>query len=252
VTGFADGAQLMRASYDVVRRRPGLLSYPVVSTLCLALTAGFWIYQGWWLHLVGGPPVLIVPIAALAIYTLVFIGIFFNVALAGAADTALNGEEPTFGDGIELAWARLGSIAAWAAYSTFVSALLGMVEGIKGLRWVGKAAEVAWNFATLFVIPLIAIEGAEAGDARRRSFQLARADWQAESSGLTALRAAIFVPALLFALDGKLLFGGHAHSGPAKLLLGVLFVLGCGVLVFASVVRQVFAVELYRSTGAAA
>jgi hypothetical protein len=38
---------------------------------------------------------------------------------------------------------------------------------------VGKAAEVAWSFATVFVVPLIALEGLDSTSARRRSFQLA-------------------------------------------------------------------------------
>src|SRR5919204_1872246 len=105
--------------------------------------------------------------------------------------------------GLEIAWTHLGPIAGWAAYSACVSVALGAIESVKQLRWVGKAAEVAWGFATLFVVPLIALEGADAGEARRRSFALSRAKWRAESGGLGALQLAIFVPALLFALDAK-------------------------------------------------
>ncbi|MDP9307763.1 MAG: hypothetical protein M3P15_05590 [Actinomycetota bacterium] len=58
------------------------------------------------------------------------------------------------------------------------------------------------------------------------------------------------MPGILFYLDGKLLFEGHVHSPGAKALLG--FVLLCGFALWAAagVVREVFAVELYRvSTG---
>ena len=75
-------------------------------------------------------------------------------------------------------------------------------------------------------------------------------NWRTETGGLGALRAAFLVPGLLFYLDAKLLFEGHVHSPGAKALLG--FVLLCGFALSAavSVVRQVFAVELYRvSTG---
>ena len=54
--------------------------------------------------------------------------------------------------------------------------VIGFVSGIKGLRWIGKAAEVAWNFATFFVVPLIAIEGLNAEAARKRSFEFAKGD----------------------------------------------------------------------------
>jgi len=56
----------------------------------------------------------------------------------------------------------------------------------------------------------------------------------------------------LFYLDGKLLFEGHVHSPSAKVLLGFLLLCGVAVSVVAGVVRQVFAVELYRAYPVAA
>lgn len=108
-----------------------------------------------------------------------------------------------------------------------------------------KGGEIAWSFATFFVVPLIALEGLDSAEARRRSFQLARANWTAETGALGALRAALLLPGLLFALDAKLLFSGHVHSPGAQALLG--FVLLCGFALGAAVgvVRQVFAVSLY-------
>jgi uncharacterized protein DUF6159 len=244
---FGTGAQLMRASLDLVRRDPELLWFPVISTACLAVTAGFWLFEGAWLYSVSGPALLFVPIVVLGLYSLAFVGIFFNVALAGSAAEAVDGGEPSLGDGFEIAWTRLAAIAKWAAYSVSVSLLLGFVESIKGARWIGKAAQVAWNFATIFVVPLIALEGLGASDARRRSFELARENWRTESGGLGALRLALLVPGLLFYLDGKLLFGGHVHSLAAKGLLGVVLLCGVATTVAASVVRQVFAVSLYRT-----
>jgi hypothetical protein len=248
--GFGGGARLMRSSFELVRSDPGLLWFPVVSTGCLVLSALFWIFEGAWLYAVGGPWFLYLPLVALALYSLAFIGVFFNVALAGAAARSLAGESARVGDGFAIAWSRVGGIAGWAAYSIFVSFLLGAVESIKGLRWLGKAAEVAWSFATIFVVPLIAFEGLGSGDARRRSFELAKQSWRLETGGLGALRAVLVVPGLLFYLAGKLLFGGHVHSPGAKLLLAFVLLCGVAVGVVAGVVRQVFAVELYRAATA--
>src|SRR6266566_2208292 len=179
--------------------------------------------------------------------SLTFIGIFFNVALAGAAARALDGESAGVGDGLSVGWARLSGIAGWAAFSLFVSFVIAFVKSIKGLRWLGAAAQIAWGFATIFVVPLIAFEGLDSGDARRRSFDLARANWQSESGGLGALRAVLLVPGFLFYLDAKLLFEGHVHSPSAKVVLGFVLLCGFAVTVAAGVVRQVFAVELYRA-----
>jgi len=242
----------MRASLDVVRANPALLWFPLASTLCLLLVTLFWIFEGAWLYAVSGPWVLFVPLVLVGVYSLTFVGIFFNVALAGAADGALGGRKLSFEEAFSLAWSRIGPIAGWAAWSLTVSLAIALVESFKGLKWVGRAAQVAWSFATFFVIPLIAVEGIPAGEARRQSMSLAKAEWQEEAGGLGALRLALLVPGLLFYLDARLLFSGHAHSPAAKamLVLGLLcgFALSMGV----STIRQVFAVSLYRRSPAGA
>jgi Family of unknown function (DUF6159) len=248
--GLRDGAQLMRSSWELVRHDRALFWFPVASTFCFLGTAAFWVYEGTWLYSVRGPWLFFVPLVLVGLYSLAFVGIFFNVALAGATDDVLDGGEASFDAGLHVAWSRLGCIAGWALYSISVQVALGAVESIKGLRWVGKAAEVAWSFATFFVVPLIALEGVGAGDARRRSFQLARDNWRAESGGLAALRAALFLPGLLFYGAYKLLSGGHVHSRGGQVLLGLVLVVGVVVGVVASVVRQVFAVSLYRESAA--
>ncbi len=247
---ISSGARLMRTSFDIVRRNRTLLWFPVISTGCLALTAGFWIVQGAYLYAVRGPALLFVPLVVAGLYSLAFVGVFFSVALAGAAAEAINGGESSFSDGVNIAWTRLGGIAGWAAYSIFVALVLGFVKSVRGLRWLGTAAEVAWSFATIFVVPLIALEDLDATRARQRSFQLAKENWRAESGGLVALRATLFLPGLLFCLEGKLLFSGHVHSFSGKALLGAVLVCGFGVAVAASVIRQVFAVSLYRGATA--
>lgn len=244
--GFSDGARLMRASFATVRRDPTLLWFPVISTGCLALTAGFWIFEGAWLYAVRGPSLFFVPLVVAGLYSLTFVGVFFSVALAAATAETIAGGEPSFSDGVDVAWTRLSGIARWAGYSIFVMLALGLLKSIKGLRWAGTAAEIAWSFATIFVVPLIAVEGLDAESARRRSFQLAKENWRAESGGLGALRATLLLPGLLFYLVAKLLFSGHVHYFAGKALLGAVLLCGFGVAVAVSVVRQVFAVTLYR------
>jgi hypothetical protein len=244
--GITDGARMMRASYEVVRREPALLWFPVISTVCLALTAGYWILEGAWLNHVTGRSLYFVPLVIAALYSLTFVGVFFSVALAGAAADVLDGGEPSLRSGINIAWNRLGGIAGWAGYSVFVSIVLGFVKSIKGLRWLGTAAQIAWSFATIFVVPLIALEGLDSGTARQQSFHLARENWRGESGGLGALRAVLVVPGVLFYVDAQLL-KGNVHSLAGKALLVAGLVCGIALAVAAGVVRQVFAVSLYRA-----
>lgn len=238
------GAQLMRTSLDLVRTNRALLWFPVVSTFCFVITTGFWIMQGAWLYWLDGSPLLFVPLVAVGLYSLTFIGVFFNVALVGAADAVLDGKEASFGAGLSVALSRLGNIARWAAYSLFVSVALGFMRRIN--RWLGATAEIAWNFATFFVVPAIALEGLDAGDARRQSFQLARKNWQAESGGLGALRVVLFVPALVFGYAAQMLDHGSIHSPTGRVLLGIFVLLGFALFTAAGTIRQVFATWLYR------
>jgi hypothetical protein len=245
--GISGGARLMRASFHVVRSDPAFLWFPVISTVCLAVTAGFWIFEGAWLYAVSGRSLLFVPLVVAGLYSLSFVGVFFNVALAGAAAATLDGGEPSFSDGVDVAWTRTRAIAGWAAYAVSVAIVLGFVKSIRGLRWLGAAAEIAWSFATIFVIPLIALEGVGASSARRESFQLAKENWRAESGGLGALRAALIVPGVLFYVAARLLADGYVHSLATKALLMAVLLCGFAVTVVASVIRQVFAVSLYRA-----
>jgi hypothetical protein len=246
--GIGDGARLMRTSWDVVRQDRGLLWFPVASAICFVITAGFWLYEGAWLYSLHGPWMFFVPLVLAGLYSVAFLGIFFNVALAGAVNAVLEGGQASFGEGIAVAFSRLGSIARWAAYSLFVQVALGLVESIKGMRWIGKAAEVAWSFATFFVVPLIALEGIGGGEARHRSFQLARENWRAESGGLGALRVAMLLPSLVFFGAYKLLRSGRVHSPAGQTALVLVVVIGLLVGVIASVVRHTFAVSLLRAS----
>jgi uncharacterized protein DUF6159 len=237
----------MRASFELVRQTPGLLWFPVVSIFCVALTAAFWIFEGAWIYAVDGPKFAYVLLVAVGLYSVTFVGTFFNVALVGAAARNLEGEPAGVGEGCAVAWRRLGDIAGWAAFSLFVSFVLTVLKSTKGFRWLGNAAGVAWSFATLFVVPLIALENLSPDDARQRSFELARNNWQSESGGLVALRLALLLPGLLVYVAYRLLVDDRVHSLAGKVLLGCVLLAGAAVAVVASVVRQVFAVELYRA-----
>jgi hypothetical protein len=245
-SGIRDGARLIRMSFQLVRHDRTLLLFPVASSVCFVVTTLFWVFEGIWLSTLRGTGFLYVPLILAALYSLAFIGIFFNVALAGAADVALRGSDASFSDGMEVAWARLGPIARWAFYSLCVSIALSFVERIN--KWLGRAATVAWNLATFFVVPLIAFEGVTGGAARRRSFELARLNWQAEGSGLGLLHAVMFVPGGVGYLAFKELENGHMHSSAGKALVAVVLVVVTALAFVAGVVRQVFAVSLYRTS----
>ena len=72
---IADGARLMRDSYAVVRRNPTLLWFPVMSTVCLAITAGYWVLEGKSLYDGHSNVLVLVPVVLAALYTLSFVAV---------------------------------------------------------------------------------------------------------------------------------------------------------------------------------
>jgi hypothetical protein len=249
--GVFDGTKIMRDSVAVVRENPSLLWFPVLSTVCLALLAGFWVLWGTSIYQTRGHSTIFLALLVVAgLYSLSLLGVFFSVALSAAAAGAVGEGDASVGHGIDVAFDRLGGIAGWAAVSVLVGIGIGFVKSVKGLRLVGDAAQVAWSFATIFVVPLIALDDENASSATRRSFELSRQNWQAESGGLVALRAALLVPGVILALDWELLSKGHVHSAAGKAFLVLVLVCGIAVSVAAGVVRQVFAVTLcHDATG---
>jgi hypothetical protein len=66
-----------------------------------------------------------------------FVMVFSNVALVGVANSRLMGGKWTFRDGIQLAWARKGTIFQWALRAATVGMILRSLEERMGF-WVAS------------------------------------------------------------------------------------------------------------------
>ena len=83
-----------------------------------------------------------------------FIIVFFNVALVGVANSRLMGGTWTFRDGLELAWARKGTILQWALVAATVGVILRTLEERMGLigRLIMRIIGVAWTLGVEAVL----------------------------------------------------------------------------------------------------
>src|SRR5262245_13031860 len=120
------GWELTKKAWSVIRSHPGLVRFPIYGGLLALLFGVVFMVPGSLLlstdddnlgALIGG--VLLVAIGA---YLAWFFVIYFNVALAAAADQALRGEQPDLRAARGVARSRIGVIAAWALVSALVSA----------------------------------------------------------------------------------------------------------------------------------
>ena len=257
---FSRSWELVKESFAVLRSDKQLMLFPVLSAIaCLITTA----------MIVGGGVFAVLPsikAAALAgqrwqptqssSYMLVIFGIyvvnyfimvFFNVALVGVANSRLMGGSWTFRDGLELAWARKGTIFLWALTAATVGMILKTIEERMGIigRIIMKLIGVAWALACYFVVPVLAFEDLSPFAAIKRSARLFRDTWGERVAGgfsISLVFMVLMLPGIGVCIAATVAFGAKG------LAIGVLFLILYVILlsVVSSAVQGIFNAALYR------
>jgi len=176
-----------------------------------------------------------------------FIIVFFNVALVGVANSRLMGGTWTFRDGIELAWARKGTILQWALVAATVGMILRTIEERMGVigRIIMRIIGVAWALACYFVVPVLAFEDLTPIAAVKRSSKLFRDTWGEKVIGGFSFS----LVSMVLMLPGIGLFVVAIFLGGLKgLVIGfavmILYFLMLSVMM--SAVQGIFNAALYR------
>src|SRR5689334_14276966 len=257
---FSRTWQLVKQSFVILRSDKQLMLFPILSAIsCLIVTA---------IIATGGTLLLMPSFASAAasgerfqpnhsplflvgMFTMYvanyFIIVFFNVALVGVANSRLMGGNWTFRDGIELGWARKGTILQWAFVAATVGMILRTLEERMGLlgRLVMRIIGIAWALACYFVVPVLAFEDLTPIAAVKRSSKLFRDTWGEKVIGGFSFGLVSFV--LMLPAFG--LFIVAAVLGGVKgFLLGfalmILYLLMLSVMM--SAVQGIFNAALYR------
>lgn len=257
---FSRSCELVKQSFAILRSDKQLMLFPVLSAIsCLIVTA----------MIATGGTILLLPARAAALangeqfhpnqsplfligmFTLYvanyFVIVFFNVALVGVANSRLMGGTWTFRDGIELAWARKGTILQWALVAATVGMILRTIEERMGLigRLVMKIIGIAWALACYFVVPVLAFEDLTPIEAVKRSSKLFKDTWGEKVVGgfsFSLVSMVLMLPGIgifLFAI----FFGGLKG-----LLFGFAFMMLYFMMlsVMMSAVQGIFNAALYR------
>jgi uncharacterized protein DUF6159 len=257
---FSRSWELVKQSFAVLRSDKQLMLFPVLSAIsCLMVTA---------VIATGGTLLMMPAIASAAangeqfhpnqsplflfgMFTLYvanyFVIVFFNVALVGVANSRLMGGTWTFRDGIELAWARKGTILQWALVAATVGVILRTLEERMGLigRVIMRIIGIAWTLACYFVVPVLAFEDLTPIAAVKRSAKLFRDTWGEKVVGGFSISLVSFV--LLLPGIGLFLiatFLGGLQGLLAGFVLMVLYLLMLSVMM--SAVSGIFNAALYR------
>ena len=172
-----------------------------------------------------------------------FVVIFFNAALVGCANIRLMGGDPTVGDGLRIAAARLLRILAWAFIATTVGVFLQSLRNRRNLlgSLLGGALGLGWTLITYLMVPVIVVEDLNMTNSIHRSAELFRKNWGeqvAGSFGFGLLNLVLLLPGLAL---GALLWQVDRAAG---VIVGVVYALILAVVT--SAVKGVFTAALYR------
>ncbi|MGE5281630.1 MAG: DUF6159 family protein [Chloroflexota bacterium] len=186
---------------------------------------------------------------AVALYPSTLASVFFNVALASAASAAFDGEHLSASEALRMAWVKRRRIALWALISVVVGTLINEIANRipGGGRIVAWFAGAAWGLATIFVIPVLAMEGIGPVDALKRSAGLVKQRWGEGVTGRVAIGAwsvIAAVPLVIVLVIGSALLKQRPEAGVA--LIGVSLVGLFALFAAVAATQQVFTVALYR------
>jgi hypothetical protein len=176
-----------------------------------------------------------------------FVIVFFNVALVGVANSRLMGGTWTFRDGIDLAWARKGTILQWALVAATVGVILRTLEERLGLigRLIMRIIGIAWALACYFVVPVLAFEDLTPIAAVKRSAKLFRDTWGEKVIGgfsLSLVSMVLMLPGIGLVIVATFLAGLNG----LVFGLAVMFLYFLLLSVFMSAVGGIFNAALYR------
>ena len=105
--------------------------------------------------------------------------VYFNSALVACAMVRFRGGNPTVGDGLRAANARLPQILAWVLLAATVGIVLRAIQERVPLvgRIVIALIGAAWTIATYFIVPVLVVEKLGPFDALKRSATLMKETW---------------------------------------------------------------------------
>lgn len=243
------GWGLTKKSWALLNGHRELIRFPlygaVATTLLAIITLGPGLYLFDQDSLAGAIPLIVI-----GIYVLSVVGVYFSVGLAACADMIFRDQEATVSDGLAVARSRFSQICGWAAISTAISVVMGVLENQGGIggQIAARLVGMAWSLVTFLAVPVIAIEGTGPFETLKRSGAMFRQRWGQQITGNIAIGGIIFLAGLLPA--AILIGAGVLLWSSASFLGALLVVIGALVLAIAMLISRalsgIFGVALYR------
>lgn len=243
------GWALTKKSWGLLNEHRSLIRFPLYGAVATTLLAIVFLGPGLYLldqdELAGAIPLIVI-----GIYVLSVVGFYFSVGLAACADLIFRGQEATVADGLAVARERFSAICGWAALSTAISVVMGVLENQGGIggQIAARLVGAAWSLVTFLAVPVIAIEGTGPFQTLKRSASMFRERWGQQITGNIAIGAAIFLigvlPAAILIVAGVVIWSSASFLGALLVVVGAL-VLAIALLI-SRALSGIFGVALYR------
>jgi Family of unknown function (DUF6159) len=244
------GWALTKKSWGLLNEHRELVRFPLYGAVATTVLAIVFLGPGLYLldkDSLGGA----IPLLVIGVYVLSVVGFYFSVGLAAAADMIFRGQaDVAVSDGLVVARERFSQICGWAAISTAISVLMGLLENQGGIfgEIAARLVGLAWSLVTFLAVPVIAIEGTGPVETLKRSASIFRQRWGQQISGNIAIGAAVFLigvlPAAILILAGVALWSSASFLGALLVVIGAL-ILALAILI-SRALSGIFGVALYR------
>jgi hypothetical protein len=262
-TRIANGWELAKESFHVLRLDKQLLVFPLISGVaCLLVLASFAV------PLWGSPYAGVVfdegripddPVAYAILFAFYFVNyfviVFFNSALVACAIVRFKGGEPTVSDGFRAASNRLPQILGWALVSASVGLVLRAIESRseKAGQIAAALLGAAWSIGTYFVVPVLVVERTGPIEAVKRSLSVIRRTWGEALAANFGIGFIVFLASLVGIVP---LVAGLAMLVSGQTVIGVaLAASGVGLLILVALISSALnaillaALYLYAAEG---
>jgi hypothetical protein len=214
---FSRSWSLTGQCFEVLKQDPGLLVFPLLSSIALLVLLGsfavpvFTLYHGAIGADVGDDGTT--HTSRLLSYALTYVFyvisytvmMFFNSALISVALRRLDGESAGVREGLAAAWGNFPAIVGYALIAATVGTILRAIEERVGFigRIVVAVIGAGWTLATAMTLPVLVEENLGPVEAISRSLDLLKDNWGENligNSGISLGMAVIAIPLIVIAV----------------------------------------------------
>ena len=252
--------ELMGQSWQVLKQDKELLIFPLISGICCILVIASFVVpsiasDSWMPPEAGAEEGQVVTTQEQVAYYAklflfyfcnYFVIIFFNSAVAGCAAMRMQGDDPTVGDGLRIAFSRIHVIFGWALVSATVGLILRIIEdkNEKIGAFIASLLGTAWTLISFLVLPILVIENAGPFAALKKSTGLFKKTWGAQIGANFSFGLIFFlllIPAIIVGVLGVM----SQNTVVMISCLAVAVIYGVVLSLIESVLGVIFQTALY-------